>query len=114
MQLEDLVGKLVLFRFTDEIRQDFPLFQVYDVNLWAVVTGVENEGIWIQNPSYELGIWWDNDGNLIPSDKQKKENIETDILILWRYIKGLMSVRDARFRRVEMKEPPGFRPNKQG
>lgn len=112
MQLENLVGKLVLFRFTDEARSDFPLFQIYDLVLWAVVSGIENEGIWIKHPNYELGIWWDKEGNLIPPDKQVKESVKTDILIFWKYIKGIMTVEDERFQRTEIKEPPGFRPNK--
>ena len=29
MQLEDLKGKLVLFKFSEEVRTDLPLFQIY-------------------------------------------------------------------------------------
>ncbi|MDD5194914.1 MAG: hypothetical protein PHQ96_04455 [Candidatus Omnitrophica bacterium] len=109
MRLEDLEGKLVLFRLSEDIKTDLPLFQIYSENLWAVVTGVENEGIWIENPAYEPGIWWDEKGNLIPPQKQVKEEVKTDVFIMWRYVKGIMSVDDERFQRVKSKELPGFK-----
>lgn len=108
MQIEDLKGKLVLFKLSEEIRTDLPLFQIYKDELWAVVTGIDNEGIWIENPAYELGIWWDENGNLIPQHKQVKEKVKTNILILWRYIKGIMSVEDERFQKVKSERLPGF------
>jgi len=109
MRIEDLKGKLVLFKLCDEIKDDLTVFQIYGVDLWAVVTGVENEGIWIENPKYELGIWWDEKGNLIPPEKQIKENVISDTLIFWRYIKGIMDVKDERFQKVKSKELPGFK-----
>jgi hypothetical protein len=109
MQIEELKGKLVLFKFSEEIRPDLSLFQIYKDEIWAVVTGIDTEGIWIQNPAYELGIWWDENGNLIPQDKQVKEKVKTDIFIFWRHIKGLMSVDDERFQKVKSDRLPGFR-----
>jgi len=109
MQVEELKGKLVLFKFSEEIRQDLPLFQIYKDELWALVTGVDNEGIWIENPAYELGIWWDDKGSLIPREKQIKEKVKANILINWRYIKALMSVEDERFQRIKNERMPGFK-----
>lgn len=109
MQTSDLVGRLVLFKFSEQIRPQLSLFQIYKNEIWAVVTGVENEGIWIQNPAYELGVWWDEDGNLVPQDKQTPEKLKTNILIPWRFIEALMSVEDERFRKVDNRRLPGFR-----
>lgn len=109
MQLEELKGKLVLFKLSEEMRGDLSLFQIYKDEIWAVVTGIDTEGIWIQNPAYELGIWWDEQGNLIPQDKQVKEKVKTDIFIFWRHIKGLMNVEDERFQKVKSDRLPGFR-----
>lgn len=109
MQVENLVGKLVLFKFCEEIRSDLSLFQIYKDEIWAVVTGIDNEGIWIENPAYELGIWWDENGNLIPQDKQRKEKVKTNILVSWRFIKALMSVEDERFQKVRSEKLPGFK-----
>lgn len=109
MQTTDLVGKLVLFKFSEEIRGDLSLFQIYKDEVWAVVTGIENEGIWIENPAYELGIWWDENGNLIPADKQIKEKVKTNIFIFWRYIKALMGVDDERFQKAKNERLPGFK-----
>jgi hypothetical protein len=108
MQVGDLKGKLVLFKFSEEIRGDLALFQIYKDEVWAMVGGVDNEGIWIENPAYELGIWWDEKGNLIPQSKQVIEKVKTNILIPWRYIKALMGVEDERFQRVENERLPGF------
>ena len=108
MQVEELKGKLVLFKFSEEIRTDLSLFQVYKDEVWAIVTGVDTEGIWIENPAYELGIWWDQQGNLIPQDKQIKEQVKSNIFIFWRYIKGLMSVDDERFQKMRNEKIPGF------
>jgi len=83
MQIGDLAGKLVLFKFSEEIRIDLPLFQIYKDEVWAAVTGVDNEGIWIENSAYELGVWWDEKGDLIPPNKQVKEKVKTNILIPW-------------------------------
>lgn len=109
MQTSDLVGKLVLFKFLEEIRHDLSLFQIFKDEIWAVVTGVEDEGVWIENPAYELGVWWDESGNLIPQEKQTMEKLKTNILIPWRSIKGLMSVEDERFQKVMDKRLPGFK-----
>ena len=108
MQLEELKGKLVLFKFSEEIRGDLSLFQIYKDEVWAVVTGIENEGLWIENPAYELGIWWDDKGELIPPNKQIKEKVKANILVHWRYIKVLMSVSDDRFQRSKNERLPGF------
>lgn len=108
MQIEELQGKLVLFKFADEIRGDLSLFQIFKDELWAVITGVEDLGVWIENPGYELGIWWDENGDLIPPTKQVKEKLRTNILIPWHYIKALMSVEDSRFQRVKSERMPGF------
>lgn len=109
MQVEDLKGKLVLFKFSEAIRPDLSLFQIYKDELWASVTGIDNEGIWIENPAYELGIWWDENGNLIPPDKQTREKVKANILIPWLYIKALMSVEDERFQKVKSERLPGFK-----
>ena len=109
MQTSDLVGKLVLFKFSEHIRSDLPLFQIYKDEIWAVVTGVENEGIWIQNSAYELGIWWDENGNLVPQDEQTPEKLKSNIFIPWRFIKALMSLEDERFQRVKDQRMPGFK-----
>lgn len=108
MQVDDLKGKLVLFKFSDEIRGDLSLFQIYKDEIWAVVTGIDTEGIWIENPGYELGIWWDEKGELIPQTKQTKEKVKANILIFWRHIKGLMSVEDERFQKLKNERMPGF------
>ena len=63
MKIDDLKGKLVLIHLSEDIKNDLGVFQVPGVDLWAVVTGIENEGIWIENPEYELGIWWDETAN---------------------------------------------------
>jgi len=109
MQTGDLVGKLVLFKFSEQIREDLSLFQIYKDELWAVVTGIEDIGIWIQNPLYEIGVWWDENGNLIPPSKQVMEKVKTNIFIPWRYIKGMMSVEDERFQKVKSDRLPGFK-----
>jgi hypothetical protein len=108
MQLEELKGKLVLFKLSEEIRSDLSLFQIYKDELWAIVTGIDDIGVWIENPAYELGIWWDENGNLIPQDKQVKEKVKTNVLIFWRYIKGIMDVEDGRFQKVKNSRLPGF------
>lgn len=108
MQVADLVGKLVLFKFSEEVRADLPLFQIYKDEVWAVVTGIDNEGIWIENPAYELGIWWDEKGELIPPNKQVKEKVKTNILLPWRYVKILMNVEDPRFQKEKSERFPGF------
>ncbi len=109
MQVENLKGKLVLFKFSEEIGSDLPLFQIFKDEIWALVTGIDDVGIWIENPAYELGVWWDEKGDLIPAAKQVKEKVKTDILIAWRYIKGLMSVDDERFQKLKSERLPGFR-----
>ena len=108
MQIEGLKGKLVLFKFSDEIRHDLGLFQIYKDEIWAVVTGIDDVGIWIENPAYELGVWWDEKGGLVPPARQEKEKLKADILIHWRYIKGIMSVDDERFQKVKSERLPGF------
>lgn len=108
MQLEDLKGKLVLFKFSEEIRHDLSLFQIYKDEIWAVVTGIDDIGVWIENPAYELGVWWDERGDLIPQPEQVKERVKTNIHIGWPYIKVFMSVDDERFQRIKIEKLPGF------
>jgi hypothetical protein len=108
MQIGELNGKLVLFKFSEEIRMDLGLFQIYKDEIWAVVTGIDDVGIWIQNTAYELGVWWDEKGELIPPNKQTREKLRANILIPWRYIKALMSIDDERFQKVKSERLPGF------
>jgi hypothetical protein len=108
MRLAELKGKLVLFKFAETIRHDLSLFQIYKDELWAVVTGIDDMGIWLQNPEYELGIWWNEKGELIPPNKQAKEKIKTDIFIPWHHIKMLMDVNDERFQKLKNERLPGF------
>ncbi len=108
MQIEELKGKLVLFKLSEDIRTDISLFQIYKDEFWAVVTGIDDMGIWIENPAYELGIWWNEKGDLIPPSKQVKEKVKAHILISWRYIKALMSVDDERFQKLKSEKLPGF------
>ena len=108
MRVEELQGRLVLFKFVEEIRHDLALFQIYKDEVWAVVAGIDNEGIWIENPSYELGIWWDEKGELIPPNKQVKEKVKTNIFVPWHYIKAMMSVEDERFQKKKNERMPGF------
>jgi hypothetical protein len=108
MRLGELEGRLVLFKFSPEIRGDLSLFQIYKDETWALVTGVDDYGIWLENPSYELGIWWDERGELVPPNKQVKEKVKTNIFIPWQYIKALMSVDDLRFRKAKSEKLPGF------
>lgn len=108
MGVEELKGKLVLFKLSEEIRGDLSLFQIYKDELWAVVTGVDDVGIWIENPAYELGVWWDEKGDLIPPNKQVKEKVKANIFIAWRFIKAMMSVDDRRFQKERNERLPGF------
>ena len=108
MQVEELKGKLVLFKFCEEIRSDLSLFQIYKDEIWALVTGIDNEGIWIENSAYELGVWWDDKGDLVPPNKQVKEKVKANILVPWRFIKALMSVEDERFHKIKSERLPGF------
>ena len=109
MRLEDLKGKLALFKFSEEIKHDLPLFQIFKDEIWAVVTGIDDVGVWIENPAYELGVWWDEKGDLIPPSSQQKEKVKTNILISWHYIKAIMSVEDERFQKVKSERLPGFK-----
>lgn len=108
MQLEDLKGKLILFKFAEEIRHDLSLFQIYKDEIWAVVTGIDDIGVWVENPAYELGVWWDEKGDLIPQGRQVKEKVKANIHIAWPYIKAFMSVDDERFQRIKSEKLPGF------
>ncbi|MFA6281101.1 MAG: hypothetical protein WCY05_01200 [Candidatus Omnitrophota bacterium] len=108
MKVEDLKGKLILLKFSEEIRQDLSLFQIYKDELWALVIDIDDMGIWIENPAYELGIWWDKEGNLIPPSKQVKEKVKTNIFIAWRYVKAMMNVDDERFQKIKSERLPGF------
>ncbi|MFQ5343591.1 MAG: hypothetical protein ACE5F6_18785 [Anaerolineae bacterium] len=109
MKLDDAIGKLVLFKLDKAIEDDFRIFKIPGQNLWAILSGIEsNIGTWIRHPKYELEIWLDGNGSRIPKERRKKEDLETDILIPWRYIKGIMCVRDERFREIEDKASIGF------
>jgi hypothetical protein len=108
MKIEDLKGKLILFKFSEEIKPDLSLFQIYKDELWALVTDVDDMGVWIENTGYELGIWWDDKGELIPPAKQIKEKVKTNIFIAWRYVKAMMNVEDDRFQRIKSDRFPGF------
>lgn len=109
MQLEELKGKLTLFKFSEDIRLDLPLFQIYKDEVWAVVTGIDDIGIWIENPAYELGIWWNECGELIPQEQQTIEKLKAHILVSWRYIKAIMNVDDERFQKLKNERFPGFK-----
>jgi len=108
MKLEDAIGNLVLFKFQKGIKNELNIFDIPGENMWGVLSGVEpNIGVWVKHPKYKLKIWFDKDGSTITEENRVEETFETNILIPWQYIKGIMYVRDERFNR-ENKSSIGF------
>jgi len=109
MNMNDIIGKKVLLKFTAEATKDFNEFGITNENMWADVVGVDERlGIWIRHPSYKVAVWWDESKNIISKEKRKQETLPADFFIPLNYIKGILAIEDTRFTIAEDKIPMGF------
>ncbi len=103
MQINEIIDKKVYIQL--EKNADFSRWDIKAECILIVVSGVqENLGIWVRHPNYKVIFKIDKSGNSIPADKRKQEEIEADLFIPWRYIKGIFHIRDDRLKREKNPE----------
>ncbi|MBT2757169.1 hypothetical protein AB1K84_23520 [Mesobacillus foraminis] len=66
---------------------------IYDPDAWYLVKLMKTEslGIWVENPCHKRVKIQEEDGTVIPEDKQKEEECTTNVLIRWEYISSVIT-----------------------
>ena len=114
MSVDKAIGKWVRFRLIE----DFPRYLVgattgiYEPQGWikAKLSGVDEFGIWLENPNLPITDFVDSEGNQIPPD-QRKEVIKTaTVLIRWNFVASIIYIETDSPNQDESSVPMGFRP----
>ncbi len=66
-------------------------FGIKEAQFHARVVGVDSFGVWIENPKWEFERLRDDDGQIIPPEKRRKEVHLTNILLFWPSIVSIMT-----------------------
>jgi hypothetical protein len=111
MKMSDLVGKKVYMMLEEKAKKDFADWNIFTSKIGCWVTGIDYElGIWIRGDSFDFTFSIDKKGNPIPIANRKEEKAEVDIFLQWRYIKGILDIKDDRAKVTKDKREIGFRP----
>lgn len=89
MNTKKLVGQTAYFKIRNASEMGF--FGINEDQFHAKVVGIDGTGIWISNPKWETTRIRDEEGDIIPPDKRKKEVYTTHVLIFWHNIISVMT-----------------------
>lgn len=53
-------------------------------------------GIWVRNKKTEAVFKINKDGSAMPEEEQKPEKVDANVLIPWKFIKGILVLEDER------------------
>jgi len=107
----DLVGKKVYMVLEEQAKNDFSDWNISTSKIGCCIAGIDYElGIWIKGDSFDFTFRVDKKGNHIPVEVRQEEKVEVDIFLPWRYIKGIIDIKDDRAKATKDKREIGFRP----
>lgn len=98
MDHNNLIGKKVFLKLIDAAVNDFKDWEIGYKELVVFISGVEQNGIWLRHPNFKITFTIDKGGNKISETERKFEEIEADIFIPWKYIKGIVHLHDDRLK----------------
>ncbi|MBO8169976.1 MAG: hypothetical protein H0Z35_12450 [Thermoanaerobacteraceae bacterium] len=99
MYLEQFIGQNVYIELNDEARQDRTMKLFYNTHrhdggyIMNKLLAVDEIGVWIEG-FQEVTILADDEGNLLPKEQQRKEEVVASVLIPWNYIRGIFVLND--------------------
>lgn len=85
----DIVGQEAYFRIRNAT--DMGFFGISEEQFHAKVVGLDSFGVWIENPKWETMRLRDENGEIIPPEKRKKEVYRTNVLLFWHNIVAIMT-----------------------
>ena len=110
MSVSSLVGRKVYIKLDEQAKTDFSDWNITS-KIGCVIVGVDYElGIWVRGDSFDFKFAIDKNGTLIPQEKRKYEKAKVDIFIPWRYVKGIIDIKDERVKLIKDKKQIGFKP----
>jgi hypothetical protein len=86
---QDILGQKAYFKIRNH--EEMAFFGIKEPQFHARVVGVDNLGVWIENPKWEFIRVRDQDGEIIPPDERKMEVHRTLILLFWPMIVSIMT-----------------------
>ncbi len=96
---DNLIGKKVFLKLVDDATNDFKDWDIGHKELVVFISGVEsNNGLWLRHPNFKITFKINKTGGEIPENERKPEEVEADIFIPWRYIKGIVHLHDNRLK----------------
>jgi len=63
---------------------------IADNSFYAKIVGFDRIGLWIENPEFTTTRVRDEEGNIIPVEKRKKETYLANILLPWANIRSIV------------------------
>lgn len=86
---KDIIGQRAYFKIRNH--QEMSFFGIKEDQFHALVVGLDNIGVWIENPKWETVRIRDDDGDIIPLEQRKKEIYQTHLLLFWPNIISIMT-----------------------
>ncbi|HUX08480.1 MAG TPA: hypothetical protein VMX35_14355 [Acidobacteriota bacterium] len=86
---QDILGQKAYFKIRNQ--EELTFFGIKEAQFYARVVGVDNFGVWIENPKWEFVRVRDDAGEIIPPEKRKMEVHRTHVLLFWGTIVSIMT-----------------------
>ncbi|GAK60337.1 hypothetical protein U27_00228 [Candidatus Vecturithrix granuli] len=88
VEIERLMNDLVMIVLANH--EGLNKIGITENNFYAKIVGYDRIGLWIENPEFTTTRVRDDDGNIIPPEKRKKEMYLANILIPWGNIRSIV------------------------
>jgi hypothetical protein len=85
----EIIGQKAYFKIRNH--QEMGFFGIVEDQFHAQVVGIDNFGVWIENPSWETIRVRDDKGQIIPIERRRKEVYRTHLLLFWQNIISIMT-----------------------
>ena len=92
--MQDVVGTKVLIHLHRQAYEMLSLQGVDSEKFVARVVGVDNFGMWIENPNYTSIPVFDDEGNYIAPEERAEVTHRAVVLLQWPYIQTIIQFPD--------------------
>ena len=86
---QDILGQKAYFKIRNH--EELSFFGIKEPQFYARVVGVDNFGVWIENPKWEFVRLRNDVGEIISPEQRKMEMYKTNILLFWGTIVSVMT-----------------------
>lgn len=88
VEIERLINDLVMIVLANH--DGLNKIGIHESTFYAKIVGYDRIGLWIENPEFTTTRVRDDEGNIIPPEKRKKEMYLANILIPWSNLRSIV------------------------